>query len=550
MAGKNFLRLSRRGFIKMAGSVGALLMFAKPSQLFAASESVLPIRNDLNVTINPAAATGRVFNLVDLAHVTDVHIVDNGNVMRFEELLTPGHLVDPDAFDFNGAVHRVQDDCTVAAWDAVIRSVNSENANAPLDFLMNTGDSTDSDLKNEIRWAREIANGYLSADYYTRVAEQQGTDKELCNLTSVAGLNIPWYAALGNHDTEYQGSINNVDLLVKMIEVSNPDFSYDDLCFQPDAIDCYLKDTKGTPAGHGFSYMPEPREPYTIKEGYYSFDPNPYIHCVVLNTSNYRREVIPGQKPLMGAETFSGGLLDERQRDWMRRDIEAHPDKLCLVFSHHPEPMIVLGSLECDQDDDVTIDLTKILSSYPNVVAHINGHAHENHITPVANSTGGGYWIVNTCSVIEWPQEWRRITVRDNGNGTGTIVCRMVRHTNTSCLDKAEEDLSKSSSDVATAKSTREGAESDRSVELVFAMPEAVAKTIVAAAEDSGASKCFIATAAFGSPFEPEVAALRRFRDRKLNTNLWGRLFVRGYYRISPPFAAFIASRPRWKAAV
>lgn len=62
--------------------------------------------------------------------------------------------------------------------------------------------------------------------------------------------------------------------------------------------------------------------------------------------------------------------------------------------------------------------------------------------------------------------------------------------------------------------------------------------------------ECFIATAAFGSKFEPSVALLRAFRDQYLLTNPLGTAFVNFYYQNSPPIAAAIASSQPLKALV
>ncbi|MBX2988511.1 MAG: hypothetical protein KF802_11505 [Bdellovibrionaceae bacterium] len=62
--------------------------------------------------------------------------------------------------------------------------------------------------------------------------------------------------------------------------------------------------------------------------------------------------------------------------------------------------------------------------------------------------------------------------------------------------------------------------------------------------------KCFIATAAWGSPMDPHVSTLRSFRDRYLKSHELGRRFVEKYYEWSPPIAKFIAGHESLRAGV
>ncbi|HXG64847.1 MAG TPA: CFI-box-CTERM domain-containing protein [Blastocatellia bacterium] len=52
--------------------------------------------------------------------------------------------------------------------------------------------------------------------------------------------------------------------------------------------------------------------------------------------------------------------------------------------------------------------------------------------------------------------------------------------------------------------------------------------------ESSKKSGCFIATAAYGSAFAPEVLIFRQFRDEILLNSTKGRAFITFYYAISP----------------
>lgn len=62
--------------------------------------------------------------------------------------------------------------------------------------------------------------------------------------------------------------------------------------------------------------------------------------------------------------------------------------------------------------------------------------------------------------------------------------------------------------------------------------------------------RCFIATAAFSSRQAPEVLTLCAFRDQILSQYFLGRIFIKTYYRISPPIAEFLDHQPQLKNLV
>lgn len=61
---------------------------------------------------------------------------------------------------------------------------------------------------------------------------------------------------------------------------------------------------------------------------------------------------------------------------------------------------------------------------------------------------------------------------------------------------------------------------------------------------------CFIATAVYGDANALEVLKLRDFRDQVLVRHPAGKIIVRVYYRMSPPFARFLIKHATARTAV
>jgi hypothetical protein len=57
-------------------------------------------------------------------------------------------------------------------------------------------------------------------------------------------------------------------------------------------------------------------------------------------------------------------------------------------------------------------------------------------------------------------------------------------------------------------------------------------------------SSCFIATAVYGDVMAPEVVLLRNFRDEVLKKHWLGEKFVGFYYKVSPPIAEWLKTKP------
>ena len=148
----------------------------------------------------------------------------------------------------------------------------------------------------------------------------------------------------------------------------------------------------------------------------------------------------------------ASGNVDDPQYRWIERELrKARRNGLLAVgFSHHPlrsqtarvrdeeaTPCDEEGEVQCDEDPRNSAPIHRGLAGnksmrnlflkYPNFIAYVVGHIHENEIT--AHKRGGGdtgFWEIATSSELDWPQQGRLIELMDNDDGTLSIFGTMV----------------------------------------------------------------------------------------------------------------------------
>lgn len=333
-----------------------------------------------------------------------------------------------------------------------------------------------------------------------------------------AGLRVPWYAVHGNHDGLVTGNFPvypalNALAVGPLKPLGIPDgmsvqtFLTDLLTHSPAALptvagiavrrvtadpDRRLVSraevvaehfrTTGTPVGHGFTAGNR-----AAGTGYYVHDlpaaPAQHgvrpraVRMVVLDTVNENGE--------------ADGSLDAVQYAWLLATLAEETDRVTMIVSHHTGDTMGNGLIATGGDPTPRVlgpTVLTTLLAHPQVVLWVNGHTHENTVTPRANSTGtGGLWEVTTASHIDWPEQVRTIEVVDNGDRTlsvfGTVIDTAAAPVWSGGLDTlslaalsrelAANDPQESARPTAGLDGLR-GTVADRNVELLLPRPASV----------------------------------------------------------------------------
>ncbi len=112
----------------------------------------------------------------------------------------------------------------------------------------------------------------------------------------------------------------------------------------------------------------------------------------------------------------SGGLVAAGQPEWLAGQLAAAGGRWLIVISHQP----LAGSAGGAQ----VLDL---LDHAPTVIATLAGHTHRNRIAP-RPAPAGGYWQIETASLIDYPQQARALRVLATRDGGVAIQTWMLDH--------------------------------------------------------------------------------------------------------------------------
>jgi hypothetical protein len=384
--------------------------------------------------LGPARAVTGV--IATLAHVTDAHVLDASSPARVPFL---DRLGDPFESTF-----RPQESLTAQVLAGATRAVTALGPDA----VIQGGDLIDNDQRNELSSALRVlrgglvrpgsgARGYygvqLAGDpdpFYYRpdldAPRYPGLLQRAVRPFVSAGVHVPVLSVLGDHDILVAGelaptgetralAVGDQALWELPPGLSLPPGTMLTAGGSPDGpplpglVNQFLAQAL---AGPKIRVPPDPRRR--------EMDAAEVVEALRPGTSpslDYRADVGRDLRvivlDLARRAGGSGGLVLPDQPGWLAGQLEEAGSRWVIVVSHQP----LAGSEGGEQ-------LLSLLDSHPRVIAALAGHTHRNSIEP-----RGHYWLINTASLIDYPQQARAVRVLHTAGGGVAIQTWMLDHT-------------------------------------------------------------------------------------------------------------------------
>jgi 3',5'-cyclic AMP phosphodiesterase CpdA len=383
-----------------------------------------------------APSSQPVRQLALFAQFTDAHVRDEESPARVPFLDRYGG-----AFS---STFRPQEALSPQVLAATVQSIDALHPQAVID----SGDLIDNDQQNELDQALAILHGGTvnpnsGARGYSGVQSASDPDPLFYRpdvdaprhpgLLATAerrfrspGLRARWYPVVGNHDVLVQGELAPTPALNAVATGSRRLVSLDpsirpassDERFAGQEVAALL--ARGGLPGHSVHTAADPRRRLLPAAELvqrlraasrvggsgptldYSFDIGASVRGIVLDT--VRRD------------QGSGGTLSPAQVDWLRGQLAAASPRYVVVFTHQaldtfPEAAPALELLDRD----------------PHVIAAVAGNSHKNRIEP-RRSPAGGYWLITTSSLADYPQQARAFRLVRTADGRVALETWMIDH--------------------------------------------------------------------------------------------------------------------------
>ncbi len=269
-----------------------------------------------------------------------------------------------------------------------------------------------------------------------------GLLKQAATAFTSRGTRAPLYPVLGDHDILVQGEITPTHQ-TKKLAVGNealwelppglrlPKTARAQITASPDG-----PPSAGLIAGFLHQALKGPKQRVPADPNRREIDVNEAVRRLggKVGSLDYSTDVGPRLRlivlDLARRKGGSGGLVRPEQPAWLEHELKAAGNRWVIVVSHQPLPSSQGGD-----------ELLALLDGHARVIAALSGHTHRNEIIPRTNANGG-YWLINTASLIDYPQQARAIRVVATRNGGVALQTWMLDHVFPGELGKISRELS------------------------------------------------------------------------------------------------------------
>jgi 3',5'-cyclic AMP phosphodiesterase CpdA len=388
--------------------------------------------------------------LATIAHITDAHVLDAQSPARvtFLDRLGP-------PFE---STFRPQETLTAQVLAGALYAIRALSPDA----VIQGGDLIDNDQTNELTlalavlkggWARPGSGspGYFGVQspfdpdpFYYRpdldAPRHPGLLQAATRRFTSPGVSSAWYPVLGDHDILVAGEITPTPQTRALALGSEALWDLPPGLTTPPGL------SAGRDATSGVGYSPDgppspglverflaqalsgpkvrvPRDPARRE-----LDADEAVRGLAIASRapatgallDYRADIGPHVRALVldlaRRDGGSGGLVHPSQPDWLAGELAAGGERWILVISHQP----LISSQGAEQ-------ILALLDRHPRVIAALSGHTHRNRIV-ARPSPAGGYWLISTASLIDYPQQARALRLYATADGGVAIQTWMLDH--------------------------------------------------------------------------------------------------------------------------